>query len=207
MTGTLTHIKLIFSSFTFFFAAQVFVNFAKKQSDNLEQQEALPPGDGQSPLQRILSLLKSRSANTELNALISEAPEELESDDDEGLISFEEERVSASHLGFYFGSLWHWLCQNLWCFHIPDDRLSNMSLRLQVKHIPVISPFLYYFLTVRYLLLLFWHELLFKMKRYKWEVMAHPLDIWIVSSLYPSEFDLTNLLQGQRRHCTIVQSD
>ncbi|KAM8759875.1 ATP-binding cassette sub-family A member 2 [Acanthopagrus schlegelii] len=74
----------------------VFVNFAKKQSDNLEQQEALPPGDGQSPLQRILSLLKSRSANTELNALISEAPEELESDDDEGLISFEEERVQLS---------------------------------------------------------------------------------------------------------------
>uniref|UniRef100_A0A671VTM3 ATP-binding cassette sub-family A member 2 n=1 Tax=Sparus aurata TaxID=8175 RepID=A0A671VTM3_SPAAU len=74
----------------------VFVNFAKKQSDNLEQQEALPPGDGQSPLQRILSLLKSRPANTELNALISEAPEELESDDDEGLISFEEERVQLS---------------------------------------------------------------------------------------------------------------
>nr|XP_046241636.1 ATP-binding cassette sub-family A member 2 isoform X1 [Scatophagus argus] len=74
----------------------VFVNFAKKQSDNLEQQEASPPSGGPSPLQRILSLLKSRPANTELNALISEAPEELESDDDEGLISFEEERVQLS---------------------------------------------------------------------------------------------------------------
>ncbi|XP_070689151.1 ATP-binding cassette sub-family A member 2 [Pempheris klunzingeri] len=74
----------------------VFVNFAKKQSDNLEQQEVAPPGGGQSPLQRILNLLKSRPANTELSALISEAPEELESDDDEGLISFEEERVQLS---------------------------------------------------------------------------------------------------------------
>ncbi|XP_028269247.1 ATP-binding cassette sub-family A member 2 isoform X3 [Parambassis ranga] len=74
----------------------VFVNFAKKQSDNLEQQEVSPPGGGQSPLQRILNLLKSQPANTELNALISEAPEELESDDDEGLISFEEERVQLS---------------------------------------------------------------------------------------------------------------
>lgn len=80
-------------------SAQVFVNFAKKQSDNLEQQEASPPGGGPSPLQRIIYLLKSRPANTELNALISEAPEELESDDDEGLISFEEERVGASFLG------------------------------------------------------------------------------------------------------------
>ncbi|XP_078141495.1 ATP-binding cassette sub-family A member 2 [Centroberyx gerrardi] len=74
----------------------VFVNFAKKQSDNLEQQETSPPGGGQSPLQRILSLLKPRPANTELNALVSEEPEELESDDDEGLISFEEERVQLS---------------------------------------------------------------------------------------------------------------
>ncbi|XP_076021246.1 ATP-binding cassette sub-family A member 2 [Genypterus blacodes] len=74
----------------------VFVNFAKKQSDNLEQQEMSPPGGGQSPLQRFLNLLKPRSANTELNALISEAAEELESDDDEGLISFEEERVQLS---------------------------------------------------------------------------------------------------------------
>ncbi|RVE68758.1 hypothetical protein OJAV_G00094540 [Oryzias javanicus] len=74
----------------------VFVNFAKKQSDNLEQQVVSLPGGGQSPLQRILSLLKSRPANTELSALISEAPEELESDDDEGLISFEEERAQLS---------------------------------------------------------------------------------------------------------------
>lgn len=73
----------------------MFVNFAKKQSDNLEQQEATPPGAGPSPLQRIINLLKSRPANTELNALISEAAEELESDDDEGLISFEEDRVRA----------------------------------------------------------------------------------------------------------------
>lgn len=74
----------------------VFVNFAKKQSDNLEQQEVAPPGGGQSPLQQILSLLKSRSANTELSALVTEGPEELESDEDEGLISFEEERVQLS---------------------------------------------------------------------------------------------------------------
>ncbi|KAM9858193.1 ATP-binding cassette sub-family A member 2 [Aulostomus maculatus] len=73
----------------------VFVNFAKKQSDNLEQQELLPAGGGQSPLQRILKLLRSRPANSELNTLISEAPGELESDDD-GLISFEEERVQLS---------------------------------------------------------------------------------------------------------------
>lgn len=86
----------------------MFVNFAKKQSDNLEQQEMTPPSGGQSPLQRLLNLLKPRSANTELNALISEAPEELESDDDEGLISFEEERVSRSdaltHLSLYRGN-------------------------------------------------------------------------------------------------------
>lgn len=43
-------------------------------------------------------MLKSRQANTELSALISQAPDELESDDDEGLISFEEERVRASSL-------------------------------------------------------------------------------------------------------------
>lgn len=72
---------------------QVFINFAKKQSDNLEQQEASPLGGGPSALQRFINLLKSRPANTELNALISDGPEELESDDDEGLISFEEERV------------------------------------------------------------------------------------------------------------------
>lgn len=78
-------------------SAQVFVNFAKKQSDNLEQQETSPPGGGPSPLQRIIYLLKSRPANTELNALMSEAPEELESDD-EGLISFEEERVGIIYI-------------------------------------------------------------------------------------------------------------
>lgn len=44
-------------------------------------------------------MLKSRQATTELSALISPAPDELESDDDdEGLISFEEERVRASQL-------------------------------------------------------------------------------------------------------------
>lgn len=96
-------------------SVQVFVNFAKKQSDNLEQQDVSPPGGGQSPLQCILNLLKSRPANTELNALISEAAEELESDDDEGLISFEEERVSRSHLGLTFtfitfGSQFIWNC-------------------------------------------------------------------------------------------------
>lgn len=72
------------------------MNFAKKQSDNLEQQESSPPGGGQSPLQRLLTLLRPRLANTELDALVSEEPEELESDDDEGLISFEEERVQLS---------------------------------------------------------------------------------------------------------------
>uniref|UniRef100_A0A8C1W4H8 ATP-binding cassette sub-family A member 2 n=1 Tax=Cyprinus carpio TaxID=7962 RepID=A0A8C1W4H8_CYPCA len=74
----------------------VFVNFAKKQSDNLEQQESSPSSAGQSPLQRLLSILRPRPTNTELNTLISEEPEELESDDDEGLISFEEERVQLS---------------------------------------------------------------------------------------------------------------
>uniref|UniRef100_A0A8C4Z4Y0 ATP-binding cassette, sub-family A (ABC1), member 2 n=1 Tax=Gadus morhua TaxID=8049 RepID=A0A8C4Z4Y0_GADMO len=74
----------------------VFVNFAKKQSDNLDQQESSPSGGGRSPLQCILSLLRSRPATTELSALVSEEPEEMESDDDEGLISFEEERVQLS---------------------------------------------------------------------------------------------------------------
>ncbi|KAM4576304.1 ATP-binding cassette sub-family A member 2 isoform 2-T2 [Odontesthes bonariensis] len=74
----------------------VFVNFAKKQSDSLEPLVMLPTGGGQSPFSYILNLLKSRPAITELNALISEASEELESDDDEGLISFEEERVQLS---------------------------------------------------------------------------------------------------------------
>ncbi|CAB1320125.1 unnamed protein product [Coregonus sp. 'balchen'] len=76
----------------------VFVNFAKKQSDNLEQQESSPPAGGQSPLQRLLSLLRPRPANTELSALVSEEPGELESDDDEGLISFEEERILSVEL-------------------------------------------------------------------------------------------------------------
>ncbi|XP_016321495.1 ATP-binding cassette sub-family A member 2-like [Sinocyclocheilus anshuiensis] len=75
----------------------VFVNFAKKQSDNLEQQESSPSSAGQSPLQRLLSILRPCPTNTELNALVREEPEELESDDDdEGLISFEEERVQLS---------------------------------------------------------------------------------------------------------------
>lgn len=81
------------ATFAFVSLVQVFINFAKKQSDNLEQQEASPLGGGPTPLQRFVNLLKSRPANTELSALISEGPEELESDDDEGLISFEEERV------------------------------------------------------------------------------------------------------------------
>ncbi|XP_048469306.1 ATP-binding cassette sub-family A member 2 [Rhincodon typus] len=71
----------------------VFVNFAKKQSDNLEQQETVSTGSVQSPIKRILSLLRPRGATTELQALTVEEPEELESDD-EGLISFEEERQS-----------------------------------------------------------------------------------------------------------------
>lgn len=79
----------------------MFVNFAKKQSDNLEQHEAPPPGGGPSPLQRLVRMLKARQVNTELSALISEAPEELESDEDEGLISFEEERVRASLIHVY----------------------------------------------------------------------------------------------------------
>ncbi|XP_069039700.1 ATP-binding cassette sub-family A member 2 [Lepisosteus oculatus] len=73
----------------------VFVNFAKKQSDNLEQQESSPPGGSQSPLQRVLSLLRPRATHTELSALVTEETEELESDD-EGLISFEEERAQLS---------------------------------------------------------------------------------------------------------------
>uniref|UniRef100_A0A4W3GUY2 ATP-binding cassette sub-family A member 2 n=1 Tax=Callorhinchus milii TaxID=7868 RepID=A0A4W3GUY2_CALMI len=70
----------------------VFVNFAKKQSDNLEQQETVSTGSVQSPVKRILSLLRPKGTTTELQALTVEEPEELESDDD-GLISFEEERV------------------------------------------------------------------------------------------------------------------
>uniref|UniRef100_A0A8C3V4W5 ATP-binding cassette sub-family A member 2 n=1 Tax=Catharus ustulatus TaxID=91951 RepID=A0A8C3V4W5_CATUS len=70
----------------------VFVNFAKKQSDNLEQQETSPSCVLQSPLERVLSLLHPRTAPTELRALVVEEQEDLETDD-EGLISFEEERV------------------------------------------------------------------------------------------------------------------
>ncbi|XP_041049177.1 ATP-binding cassette sub-family A member 2 isoform X10 [Carcharodon carcharias] len=73
----------------------VFVNFAKKQSDNLEQQETVSTGSVQSPIKRILSLLRPRGTTTELQALTVEEPEELESDD-EGLISFEEERAQLS---------------------------------------------------------------------------------------------------------------
>ncbi|XP_053230953.1 ATP-binding cassette sub-family A member 2 isoform X1 [Podarcis raffonei] len=73
----------------------VFVNFAKKQSDNLEQQETSPACSMESPLQRFLNLLRPRAAPTELRALVVEEPEDLETDD-EGLISFEEERAQLS---------------------------------------------------------------------------------------------------------------
>lgn len=71
----------------------MFVNFAKKQSDNLEQQETEPPSALRSPLGRLLSLFRPRSAPTELRALVADEPEDLDTED-EGLISFEEERVS-----------------------------------------------------------------------------------------------------------------
>ncbi|KAM8934426.1 ATP-binding cassette sub-family A member 2 isoform 1-T1 [Pelodytes ibericus] len=70
----------------------VFVNFAKKQSDNLEQQEATPSCAVPSSLEKVLSLLRPRTTPTELRALVVEEPEDLETDD-EGLISFEEERA------------------------------------------------------------------------------------------------------------------
>ncbi|KAG9470406.1 hypothetical protein GDO78_017820 [Eleutherodactylus coqui] len=70
----------------------VFVNFAKKQSDNLEQQEANHSNTVPSPMERVLSLLRPRTTPTELRALVVEEPEDLETDD-EGLISFEEERA------------------------------------------------------------------------------------------------------------------
>uniref|UniRef100_A0A493T0T8 ATP-binding cassette sub-family A member 2 n=1 Tax=Anas platyrhynchos platyrhynchos TaxID=8840 RepID=A0A493T0T8_ANAPP len=73
----------------------VFVNFAKKQSDNLEQQETSPSCAMQSPLEHVLSLLRPRAAPTELQALVVEEQEDLETDD-EGLISFEEERAQLS---------------------------------------------------------------------------------------------------------------
>lgn len=74
----------------------MFVNFAKKQSDNLEQQETEPPSALQSPLGRLLSLFRPRSAPTELRALVTDEPEDLDTED-EGLIRFEEERVSRAH--------------------------------------------------------------------------------------------------------------
>ncbi|XP_058158739.1 ATP-binding cassette sub-family A member 2 isoform X1 [Dasypus novemcinctus] len=73
----------------------VFVNFAKKQSDNLEQQETEPPSALQSPLGRLLSLFRPRPTPTELRALVVDEPEELDTED-EGLISFEEERAQLS---------------------------------------------------------------------------------------------------------------
>ncbi|KFU85349.1 ATP-binding cassette sub-family A member 2, partial [Chaetura pelagica] len=73
----------------------VFVNFAKKQSDNLEQQETSPSCTLQSPLEQVLNLLRPRAAPTELRALVVEEQEDLETDD-EGLISFEEERAQLS---------------------------------------------------------------------------------------------------------------
>ncbi|KAM9642525.1 ATP-binding cassette sub-family A member 2 [Trichechus inunguis] len=73
----------------------VFVNFAKKQSDNLEQQELGPPSGLQSPLGRLLSFFRSRPTPTELRALVADEPEELDTED-EGLISFEEERAQLS---------------------------------------------------------------------------------------------------------------
>lgn len=75
-------------------AHQVFVNFAKKQSDNLEQQETEPPSALQSPLGRLLSLFRPRPVPTELRALVADEPQDLDTED-EGLISFEEERVSS----------------------------------------------------------------------------------------------------------------
>lgn len=72
---------------------QVFVNFAKKQSDNVEQQEA-EPSTLPSPL-GLLSLLRPRSTPTELRALVADEPEDLDTED-EGLISFEEERAQLS---------------------------------------------------------------------------------------------------------------
>ncbi|XP_056394149.1 ATP-binding cassette sub-family A member 2 isoform X1 [Hyla sarda] len=73
----------------------VFVNFAKKQSDNLEQQEVNHSNSVPSPMERVLSLLRPRTTPTELRALVVEEPEDLETDD-EGLISFEEERAQLS---------------------------------------------------------------------------------------------------------------
>ena len=73
----------------------MFVNFAKKQSDNLEQQETESPSALQPPLGRLLSLFRPRPTPTELRALAADEPEDLDTED-EGLISFEEERVSST---------------------------------------------------------------------------------------------------------------
>lgn len=82
------------------------MNFAKKQSDNLEQQETSPSCVLQSPLERVLSLLRPRTTPTELRALVVEEQEDLETDD-EGLISFEEERVRG--------------CPHIWVFLVPPE--------------------------------------------------------------------------------------
>lgn len=71
------------------------MNFAKKQSDNVEQQET-EPSTLPSPL-GLLNLLRPRPAPTELRALVADEPEDLDTED-EGLISFEEERVSGQHI-------------------------------------------------------------------------------------------------------------
>lgn len=86
-------------------ACQVFVNFAKKQSDNLEQQETELPSALQSPLGRLLSLFRPRPTPTELRALVADEPEDLDTED-EGLISFEEERVS--RVPGWPEALWEW---------------------------------------------------------------------------------------------------
>lgn len=86
------------------------MNFAKKQSDNLEQQETSPSCVLQSPLERVLSLLRPRTAPTELRALVVEEQEDLETDD-EGLISFEEERVRG--------------CPQIWVFLVPPVSVSQ----------------------------------------------------------------------------------
>uniref|UniRef100_A0A8C6Z1F5 ATP-binding cassette sub-family A member 2 n=1 Tax=Nothoprocta perdicaria TaxID=30464 RepID=A0A8C6Z1F5_NOTPE len=84
----------------------VFVNFAKKQSDNLEQQETSPSCALQSPLERVLSLLRPRAAPTELRALVVEEQEDLETDD-EGLITLPRGRA---------GPRWACCCLNTICF-------------------------------------------------------------------------------------------
>ena len=70
------------------------MNFAKKQSDNLEPQETEPPSALRSPLGRLLSFFRPRPPTTELRALVADEPEDLDTED-EGLVSFEEERVSS----------------------------------------------------------------------------------------------------------------